>query len=87
MSVPQEEIQVLSEWAMPVPPSLALSLAVSGGLFILTAVGSGAGGQAASLGYGALPKRLGEISDWIPTPSPWGGVGGRRPHFPEWGFG
>lgn len=44
MSVPQEEIQVLGEWAMSVPPSLGLNLAASGGPSTVTkAVGFGAG--------------------------------------------
>lgn len=51
MSVPQEEIQVLSEWAMTLPPSLGLSFVTSGGPSTLTkAVGSGAGGQTAPPG-------------------------------------
>lgn len=51
MSVPQEEIQILGEWAMSVLPSLGLSLAASGGSSTLTkAVGFGAGGQTAPPG-------------------------------------
>lgn len=51
MSIPQEEIQVLGEWATSVPPSLGQSLAASGGPSTLTkAVGFGAGGQSAPPG-------------------------------------
>lgn len=73
VSVPQKEIQVLREGAMSVLPSLGLSLAVPGGLSVLSDSpgfstdlwrwAPGCSSMLPRISFWVLPKRLGEGSD------------------------